>query len=208
MAFFGSQKSSYEDDVRKVKDELEAVKVQIRRLNAATGLLANNRMYGRLHQLLGNDHLEQYEALQRRHGYSTGRTFQRDLRSMYTKHLEEWRDFLAMVQGNLHHGVYTAHMKRNWGLNRKLPQGAGLQSRSMDSLVDEAPEAIIDPLSFNVFHDPVITPSGISYERAVLLQHLRTSGTDPLTRQPLLESQVYPNMALRDVAADYLASRR
>ena len=39
---------------------------------------------------------------------------------------------------------------------------------------EEAPEYLLDPISFELFTDPVITPSGITYEKSHLLDHLKT----------------------------------
>lgn len=64
----------------------------------------------------------------------------------------------------------------------------------------ECPEYLLDPISFNLFVDPVISPSGQSYERAWILQHLKTSKTDPFSRQRLTENDLIPNLALRHAA--------
>jgi STIP1 homology and U-box containing protein 1 len=53
-------------------------------------------------------------------------------------------------------------------------------------------------------HDPVITPSGVSYERVSLLRHLKVSGVDPLTRETLSEEQLIPNVALRNACSEFL----
>ena len=66
------------------------------------------------------------------------------------------------------------------------------------------PDYMIDNITFEVMHDPVITPSGASYERVGLLKHLKVSGVDPLTRQPLTEKQLIPNVALRNACSEFL----
>ncbi|BFZ62036.1 hypothetical protein YB2330_003115 [Saitoella coloradoensis] len=68
----------------------------------------------------------------------------------------------------------------------------------------EVPSQFIDPISFNFFTDPVITPSGHTYERATLMQHLKTSPTDPLSRKKLWPEQLIPNIALRDACTEFL----
>jgi len=52
--------------------------------------------------------------------------------------------------------------------------------------------------------DPVITPSGTSYERASLVKHLKVSPVDPLTREPLSDRQLIPNLALKNACAEFL----
>lgn len=53
-------------------------------------------------------------------------------------------------------------------------------------------------------HDPVVAKSGHSYERATLIQHLKRSPTDPLTRAPLTIDELRPNEALRQACSDFL----
>lgn len=68
----------------------------------------------------------------------------------------------------------------------------------------EVPDYMIDSITFSVMHDPVSTKRGHSYERATIEQHLATSGTDPLTREPLSKSDLRPNLALKAACAEFL----
>ncbi|MCJ1313141.1 hypothetical protein MMC25_006818 [Agyrium rufum] len=68
----------------------------------------------------------------------------------------------------------------------------------------EVPDYVIDHISFAVMHDPVITTSGQSYERATILEHLKTKSNDPLTREPLKKEQLVSNIALREVCEEFL----
>ncbi|KAI9726228.1 MAG: hypothetical protein M1835_003783, partial [Candelina submexicana] len=43
----------------------------------------------------------------------------------------------------------------------------------------EVPEYLIDSISFSIMHDPVMTKTGQSYDRATILEHLKRSQTDP-----------------------------
>jgi hypothetical protein len=53
--------------------------------------------------------------------------------------------------------------------------------------------------------DPVITPSGISYDRPELLAHLKQVGHfDPLTRKHLDERDLIPNLALKEAIEDFV----
>lgn len=66
------------------------------------------------------------------------------------------------------------------------------------------PDYLTDPISFNLFVDPVVTKSGRSYERAWLEQHLKTSATDPFSREALREDEIYPNLQLKAAAEDFI----
>lgn len=53
--------------------------------------------------------------------------------------------------------------------------------------------------------DPVITPSGITYERKCIVEHIRVNGPyDPITRAKVKESQLVPNIAMREAIEDFL----
>lgn len=67
------------------------------------------------------------------------------------------------------------------------------------------PDSFLDKISFNIMQDPVITPSGVTYERTQLLLHMQRIGHfDPFTRQPLKESHFVPNIALRETITEFL----
>lgn len=68
----------------------------------------------------------------------------------------------------------------------------------------EVPDYLIDSISFSVMHDPVVTKTGQSYDRVTILEHLKRSGTDPLTREPLGMEDVRPNLGLKQACEDFL----
>ncbi|CAD6273369.1 unnamed protein product [Miscanthus lutarioriparius] len=50
----------------------------------------------------------------------------------------------------------------------------------------DVPDYLCCQITFEIFRDPVITPSGVTYERATLVEHLHKVGNfDPVTREPL-----------------------
>ena len=66
------------------------------------------------------------------------------------------------------------------------------------------PDYLIDNITFEIMHDPVITPSGMSFERVGLLRHLKVAGVDPITREPLSEKQLVTNVALKNACSEFL----
>lgn len=53
--------------------------------------------------------------------------------------------------------------------------------------------------------DPVITPSGITYDRPSIIAHLRQVGHfDPLSRKPLTEDQLIPNLSMKEVVQAFI----
>ncbi|XP_016746444.1 E3 ubiquitin-protein ligase CHIP isoform X1 [Gossypium hirsutum] len=69
----------------------------------------------------------------------------------------------------------------------------------------QVPDYLCCKITLDIFRDPVITPSGVTYERAVILDHLQKVGKfDPITREPLDQSQLVPNLAMKEAVQAYL----
>lgn len=58
------------------------------------------------------------------------------------------------------------------------------------------PESYYCPIACELMLDPVVTPSGQSYEREAIRQWIVANGTSPTTRQPLTLKDLRPNNAL------------
>ncbi|EFJ37662.1 ubiquitin-protein ligase, PUB61 [Selaginella moellendorffii] len=88
----------------------------------------------------------------------------------------------------------------------KLRTIADIFNKAAESdIPSEIPEHLCCKITMDVFRDPVITPSGVSYERAVLLEHLRKVGKfDPWTRAPLEPEQIVSNLALKEAVQAYM----
>uniref|UniRef100_A0A0K0ECT1 E3 ubiquitin-protein ligase CHIP n=1 Tax=Strongyloides stercoralis TaxID=6248 RepID=A0A0K0ECT1_STRER len=83
---------------------------------------------------------------------------------------------------------------------------------SLFSQVDERrkkrdiPDHLCGKISFELLTDPVITPSGITYNRSDIKEHLQKVGHfDPVTRAKLTEDMLIPNLAMKEVI-DYFLS--
>jgi len=64
----------------------------------------------------------------------------------------------------------------------------------------EVPDYLCGKISFELMRDPVITPSGITYDRKDIEEHLQRVGHfDPVTRAVLVQEQLIPNLAMKDV---------
>lgn len=53
-------------------------------------------------------------------------------------------------------------------------------------------------------HDPVITPSGTSFERVAITKYVEQSKVDPITRVPMTADDLRPNYALKGVCEEFL----
>jgi len=70
----------------------------------------------------------------------------------------------------------------------------------------EVPDHLVDMITFEPMHDPVITPNGHSYERATLYEHLKRSPTDPLVRTPLRIEDLRSNFGLKAACDEFWES--
>nr|XP_043637579.1 E3 ubiquitin-protein ligase CHIP-like [Erigeron canadensis] len=69
----------------------------------------------------------------------------------------------------------------------------------------EVPDYLCCKITLDIFRDPVIAPSGFTYERATILDHLSKVGNfDPITRQPLYPSQLVQNLAMKEAVQAFL----
>ncbi|XP_004510222.1 E3 ubiquitin-protein ligase CHIP [Cicer arietinum] len=93
----------------------------------------------------------------------------------------------------------TSHLKQLEALERVFNKAAE------DDKPSEVPDYLCCRITLDIFHDPVITPSGLTYERAVILDHLQKVGEfDPITREPLDPSQLIPNLAIKEAVEQFL----
>ncbi|EDU44320.1 hypothetical protein TUN199_06350 [Pyrenophora tritici-repentis] len=70
----------------------------------------------------------------------------------------------------------------------------------------EVPDYLVDGITFEIMHDPVVTKNGRSYERATLIEHLKRSPTDPLTRETLTINDLRPNIALKEACEEFMTA--
>jgi len=69
----------------------------------------------------------------------------------------------------------------------------------------DVPDYLCGKISFEIMRDPVITPSGITYDRKDIIEHLQRVGHfDPVTRTDLTQEQLVPNFTLKEVIDTYL----
>ncbi|KDP45269.1 hypothetical protein JCGZ_15134 [Jatropha curcas] len=95
--------------------------------------------------------------------------------------------------------TFASHVKQLEDLGQVFEKAAE------DDTPTEVPDYLCCKITLDIFRDPVITPSGISYERAVILDHLQKVGKfDPVTREPLDPSQLIPNLAIKEAVQAYL----
>ena len=69
----------------------------------------------------------------------------------------------------------------------------------------DVPDYLCGKISFEILKDPVITPSGITYDRKDIEEHLNRVGHfDPVTRTKLTQDQLIHNYAMKEVVDDFI----
>jgi len=69
----------------------------------------------------------------------------------------------------------------------------------------EVPDQLCGKISFEVMREPVIAPSGITYDKKDIEEHLQRVGHfDPITRSELKATQLIPNLAMKEVIDEFL----
>lgn len=106
--------------------------------------------------------------------------------------------------GEMGWGEEVAELRKEFEAQRREVRIAFERAEVPDTKERIVPDWMVDPITFEVMHDPVITPSGVSYERVALLKHLANSGLDPLTRTKLTEDMLVSNVGLKNACAEFL----
>ena len=69
--------------------------------------------------------------------------------------------------------------------------------------LDASLDAFICPITHEIIADPVIDKEGNTYERAAILNWLRTKTTSPISRNPLNQNQLTDNRALKNAIHEH-----
>ncbi|XP_074648216.1 E3 ubiquitin-protein ligase CHIP-like [Tubulanus polymorphus] len=71
--------------------------------------------------------------------------------------------------------------------------------------IRDVPDYLCGKISFELMREPVITPSGITYDRRDIEEHLQRVGHfDPVTRTDLTQDMLIPNLAMKEVIDNFL----
>ncbi|KAL0884706.1 hypothetical protein Bca101_008687 [Brassica carinata] len=94
---------------------------------------------------------------------------------------------------------YSSHTEQLKALDRVF------EKATEEDRPTEVPDYLCCNITLEIFRDPVISPSGVTYERAAILEHINKVGNfDPITREKLDPSKLVPNLAIKEAVAAYL----
>lgn len=83
---------------------------------------------------------------------------------------------------------------------------AAFAAASVDGEIGErvVPDYLVDGITFEIMHDPVVTPSGSSFDRVGIVKYIEQAGVDPITRVGVKVGDLRPNLALREACEEFL----
>lgn len=73
-----------------------------------------------------------------------------------------------------------------------------------DGMPQVVPDYLVDGITFEIMHDPVITPSGTSFDRVGITKYVEQAHVDPITRVPMSVNDLRPNYALKAACEEFL----
>ncbi|KAK1832081.1 U-box domain-containing protein [Podospora conica] len=127
-----------------------------------------------------------------------------EVMALLERERDEAANVMAVDEGAAQERGDDAAIRAEWETKLQAMRDVFEKARSAESKRRNVPDWAIDDISFEFMHDPVVTKSGKSYERAVLLNHLQQSQLDPLTREPLKPADLRPNLTLKQALDDFL----
>ncbi|GMH36424.1 hypothetical protein BSKO_04292 [Bryopsis sp. KO-2023] len=79
-----------------------------------------------------------------------------------------------------------------------------LSYKDQERLMKNVPKDFLCPMSMEIMTEPVVSPSGVTYNRKTVEEWINEHHTDPATKAPLQHDNLYPNLALRDMIQAWL----
>lgn len=186
-----------------IYNDIQHVKQEIKSYNELTKVFVHNKLYYKLYKFMEQSQANELANLKQKYHYNNSNEYFKELVQLYKSFLSDYEGFLKIIQYNYNNSILKESRSQSEPSRQSIT--SSLDSINKD---DDIPEDLIDPLSYELFHDPVITPSGITYEKSIILDHLDRNGKfDPLTKQPLNPDQLYPNLAIKNSVCSYIEQK-
>ncbi|CAK9441234.1 uncharacterized protein LODBEIA_P51030 [Lodderomyces beijingensis] len=201
--------SSYRELIPHVENDIIVTMAQLRHFD-------HNSLFNKLILLMETSHRDQKTQLQQAHrNQGKSEAFYQKLFELRKNNLDELSSLLSVFKNNHSmHSLQKARMAQparshSSSISSKTSASPSVTSRmsmadNESEIFEDAPDHLLDPISFELFTDPVLTPSGITYEKETLLNHLNKKGRyDPISKQELRKDQIYPNLLVKESVEAY-----
>eukprot|EP00210_Caulerpa_lentillifera_P004768 g4552.t1 len=80
--------------------------------------------------------------------------------------------------------------------------------REQKRLTQLTPRSFLCPISMELMTEPVICPSGVTYDRKSITQWIEEHHSDPATKASMKTDDLYPNLTLRDMIQEWLVDNK
>ncbi|PYI08168.1 U-box domain protein [Aspergillus sclerotiicarbonarius CBS 121057] len=87
---------------------------------------------------------------------------------------------------------------------RRVREVFGIAGEKKGLVERVVPDYLIDGITFEIMHDPVITPSGTSFDRVSITKYVEQAKVDPITREAMTVADLRPNYALKAACEEFL----
>jgi STIP1 family protein 1 len=132
--------------------------------------------------------------------------------TLETQYKKEAQEIEARIEtgelGRVEGQEEKSEQQREWEKKRDDLRTAFALSDPENLGKREVPDYLVDGITFEIMHDPVVTKNGRSYERATLIEHLKRNPTDPLTREPLTIPELRPNISLKEACTEFMEENK
>ncbi|BDA50047.1 probable E3 ubiquitin-protein ligase LubX at C-terminar half [Coccomyxa sp. Obi] len=131
-----------------------------------------------------------------------------------------WADFAAWVPSSVDEGAepLNGESRTRRHLNRNIVRVRRDAAASVhwpppvlipEELEDSegVPDVFKCPITLGIMREPAQTPQGMTYERASIMKWVDSQKHDPCTKAPLRKRHLSPNLALRGVIENWVASQ-
>lgn len=156
------------------------VREQVDKVKIDEKIVNSNKLFSKVMNLLELDYHKQIDSMNQKNLPKEQKDYK--LAALAIEHVQNSKDMIQVFKNSYNH--------------------------AMDIKEEEPPEHLTCPITFQLMHDPVISPSGISYEKSVLMDALLRNPTDPFTRQKVKKSDCYPNKNLKKAADEYVKATK
>ncbi|PWY84678.1 U-box domain protein [Aspergillus sclerotioniger CBS 115572] len=107
--------------------------------------------------------------------------------------------------GTVGFGEDEREIREEWKKKgKKVREVFGIAGGSEGMVERVVPDYLIDGITFEVMHDPVITLSGTSFDRLSIIKYVEQAKVDPITREAMTMADLRPNYALKAACEEFL----
>eukprot|EP00873_Tetraselmis_striata_P007992 jgi/Tetstr1/428256/TSEL_018295.t1 len=111
------------------------------------------------------------------------------------------------VERQIRNALSSSNGRQSVGSSAFVTWPPPLDPSTSQRNLQHAPQDFLCPITLTLMTEPVIAPSGITYDRPAVLQWIASHHTDPATGDLLEPPWLVPNLVLRDIIQKWLVDQ-